>query len=353
MASGEGGSGGAGAGGETVRRLILDTDGGVDDAVALGLLLGDHGCNVELMAITTVAGNVDVEQATRNVRVVCGAYGRTDIPVYSGATRALLSERFSASDWHGSDGLGDADLSDIPLGGALSDENAVFALVRMLREAAAAGRPVEVLTIGPMTNLALAVRVDASVVKGVSKFWFMGGTDAAKGNASATAEFNIFGDPEAAAICLSAFAPAQPEMITWEATVAHALDWDFVDAWRALPTARAAFLKAHTQFLVDVCLTAYGREVGFFMPDPLAAAVVLDPSIVKAAVTRPAAVELSGRFSRGLVAVDWRTGDSDWKGDAEHEAMLDGFSLVRVVKEVDMDAFKAMLRRSVDGTATE
>ena len=179
-------------------RLILDTDGGVDDAQALLLLIAAGRAPD---AITTVYGNVSLEAATENVLAILAAAG-AHIEVHAGAARPLVETRIDARHVHGEDGLGGAprpaETRD------LAGEDAVQFLTATLSAAAAAADPVDLLMVGPLTNLALALRRTPGIVGGIGQLTVMGGTLYGRGNVTPAAEFNIFCDPEAAAIVLGA-----------------------------------------------------------------------------------------------------------------------------------------------------
>ena len=192
-------------------RLILDTDGGVDDAQALLLLIANGRAPD---AITTVFGNVDLEAATRNVLATLAVVG-ADIPVHQGAAEPLVQEIIHAKHVHGEDGLGGA-----PRPGETGDVasfDGVDFLVATLNDAAAIGERVDLLTIGPLTNLALALEQAPSIVDGIGQLTIMGGTVYGRGNVTPAAEFNIFADPEAAAVVFRA--ALDTVVVPWEPCV--------------------------------------------------------------------------------------------------------------------------------------
>lgn len=173
--------------------LIIDCDPGVDDAV--GLLLGFASPELDLLAITTVGGNVPVEKTTRNARIIRQAAGREDVPVFEGAARPLVRAPAGAGEFHGAEGLGDLEPfePDVPT----ADGSAVDALIDLVME-----RPegsVAVAVMGPMTNLALAMRREPALAARLGPVVVMGGARSEGGNITASAEFNIWADPDAAA----------------------------------------------------------------------------------------------------------------------------------------------------------
>jgi len=170
-------------------RLILDTDGGVDDAQALLLLIAASRAPD---AITTVFGNVSLDAATRNVLATLAVAGAA-VPVHTGASQPLAQDWIDAHHVHGEDGLGGAPRPDRTADIAGSD--AVGFLAATLLAAAAAADPVDLLMIGPLTNLALALQRAPGITGGIGRLVIMGGTVYGRGNVTPAAEFNIFSDP--------------------------------------------------------------------------------------------------------------------------------------------------------------
>lgn len=179
--------------------VFLDVDTGVDDALAL--LLAVRHSAVELRGVTTVVGNIDLDQVTRNTLQVLELAGAVDVPVVSGARRPLVAPPIMAAEIHGPDGLGGADLRP-PRRGPVGTDAAAF-LRDQLR---AAPDPVTVIALGPLTNLALLLRSAPDVASKIGRIALMGGS-AGSGNVTATAEFNIYHDPEAADIVFSSGIP--------------------------------------------------------------------------------------------------------------------------------------------------
>ena len=173
--------------------LIIDCDPGVDDTV--GLLLALAAPRLDVLAITTVGGNVPVVKTSRNARIVRQAAGREDVPVFAGAARPLVREPAGAGEFHGAEGLGDVAITepDAPL----AEGDAVAAIIDLVR-----ARPkgsVAVAVMGPMTNLALALRQAPDLAGRLGPVVVMGGARSEGGNITASAEFNIWADPDAAA----------------------------------------------------------------------------------------------------------------------------------------------------------
>ncbi|MBV8189819.1 MAG: nucleoside hydrolase [Alphaproteobacteria bacterium] len=278
-------------------RLILDTDGGVDDAQALLLLIANGRAPD---AITTVFGNVSLEAATDNILAVLAVAG-VDIPVHIGAGEPLAQPRIDARHVHGEDGLGGAPRPERVATAAGTD--AVAFLISMLSQAAGAGERVDLLMIGPLTNLALALKQAPRIAAGIGRLTIMGGTLTGRGNVTPAAEFNIFADPEAAGDVFRA--ALDLTLVPWESCLAHALQGAEIDSmFTAAPdspyTAFARALVQHDrrrhirQGLGD-CL---------FLIDPLAAAVVVEPAIVTRSLSASVAVALAPGLTRGMTVVD-------------------------------------------------
>lgn len=279
------------------RPLILDTDGGVDDAQALLMLIANGRAPA---LVTTVFGNVSLDQATANMLAVLAVAG-VRVPVHKGADRPLVQPVIDARYVHGDDGLGGAPR---PVATADHDSNdAVGVLRRTFRDAAAEGDRVDILMIGPLTNLALALRVEPGIADGIGTLIVMGGTVYGRGNTTPAAEFNIYADPEAASIVLTA--GIETIIAPWEACLAHRLSGADLDALNARtpPSPVRDFLAAlsdHQRKGVQ----SRGHPDTIFYVDPLAAAVAIDPTIVTKAIIASTEVALAPGITRGMTVVD-------------------------------------------------
>ncbi|NUT40093.1 MAG: nucleoside hydrolase, partial [Thermoactinospora sp.] len=181
-------------------RLVIDTDTGSDDAVALLMAARDPGATIE--AVTAVAGNVPLPVATRNALITLELAGSGEVPVHAGCARPLLRPLATAQHVHGADGMSGAPLPD-PVG-APTGEHAVDALLRLARER---GPELTLVTLGPMTNVAAALVRDRHLLRRFRRTYCMAGAADACGNITASAEFNVWADPEAAAIVCDAATP--------------------------------------------------------------------------------------------------------------------------------------------------
>lgn len=281
----------------TKRTFIFDSDGGVDDAQALILLVA-NGKTPDL--ITTVFGNVGRDQATTNLLATCAQLG-VSIPVHRGADRPLTQPIIDAKYVHGDDGLGGAPRPATQEMHASDD--GVGVLIRTFNAAKAKGEKADILMIGPLTNLALALRLDPSIVDGIGTLTIMGGNVYGRGNTTPAAEFNIYADPEGAHVVLTA--GIETVVIPWEPCLTHFMVGEKIDAlFAGIP---ASPLKSFNEALQN-----HARENGirrglpdrFLYVDPLAAAVVLDPSMVTKSVTASSSVELAPGLTRGMTLVD-------------------------------------------------
>ncbi|WP_172123702.1 MULTISPECIES: nucleoside hydrolase [unclassified Devosia] len=281
-----------------VRKFILDTDGGVDDAQALLMLIA---AGRTPNAITTVFGNVGLDAATRNILAVLAVGGAGDVPVHKGAARPLTQPIIDAKYIHGEDGLGGAPRPTQTAQPA--SEDAVGFLVSSLRAAAAGGDKIDILMIGPLTNLALALRVAPDIVGGIGQLTIMGATVYGRGNTTPAAEFNIYADPEAAAIVFGA--EIETLVAPWEPCVTHYMTGAEVDAmFAALPECfekQFSLALAHHARQTNI---GYGGEDHFRFVDPLAAAAVIEPGIVTKTIEASIDVALAPGITRGMTVVD-------------------------------------------------
>lgn len=309
-------------------KLIVDTDVGIDDAIALLMVLAQP--DIQLLAITTVAGNVSLAQATQNIKTILDIANAPAVPLYQGCARPLLRyAALDAMDIHGDDGLGGAGRTDSLR--PVSDEPASLALLRLARQHT--GR-LTLLTLGPLTNIALAIRLDPTFISHFERIVMMAGAVDVRGNTSAVAEFNIVVDPEAAHIVFDAChrAGVMVQLISWEATLAHPLT---PEAWADIiagdsPVARLT--QTMTDFLNERRVEY--NEPHILWPDPLAAAVVCRPDIILSQEARSIEVETGHTQTRGQTVVDYRR-RSDKPPNTQ------------IIREVDGQQFRDLLRMAV------
>ncbi|MEQ8658220.1 MAG: nucleoside hydrolase [Hyphomicrobiales bacterium] len=280
------------------RKLILDTDGGVDDAQALLMLIA-AGRAPDL--ITTVFGNVALADATRNVLSVLAVSGKANVPVHMGADKPLIQPFNDATNVHGADGLGGAPRPAVipePAG-----RNGVGVLVSTLREAANQEDKIDLMMIGPLTNLALALRLAPDCVAGIGHLTTMGGSIYGRGNVTPAAEFNIYSDPEAAAIVFST--DIKITVVPWETCAAQKIAGDEVDAlFAALPDGRAKAFSSALAGHARSVIAGFGGGDHFRFVDTLAAAVVIEPGVATKSLQASVDVALAPGVTRGMMIVD-------------------------------------------------
>ncbi len=277
----------------TMNRIVIDTDPGIDDAHAIMLAFAYPETRVE--AITTVAGNVPLERTTANALILLDILGR-DVPVFSGCEDALVIPTSRRAISHGTDGLGD---SGYPLSRRISlPEHAAQALIRMANESPG---ELTLVALGPLTNIALATRLDPKLPEKYKRLVILGGAYHAVGNSwTPAAEFNFSTDPESAAIVLDRWPGST--IVPWETAMEYGLTSQWIDELNAIDSPRAEFFRKifRNRALVQL------KEQGIcYDPDPLAMAVALEPEIIRRVEKRYVKVELAGQLTRGQTVVDW------------------------------------------------
>lgn len=290
------------------KRVIIDTDPGIDDALAIMLALNSP--ELQISAITTVSGNVPVETATRNVfRLMSLLPSSPRFPVARGASEPLQKKPVYATGFHGDDGLGGLDCLRDSSGSprypvssmTLSSRNAVDEILYQL---AAATQPITIIALGPLTNIAAAIKKDKAAMASARRIVLMGGAVGVAGNVTPAAEFNIFVDPHAAGIVFNAGIPIT--MVGLDVTYQVKLTTDDIDAATAdLDTTAARFLIDCTRHPLASTAKRSG-ESRFFLHDPLAVGVVIDPSFV-VTEAMPVDVETQGRITEGMTLADRRS----------------------------------------------
>jgi len=275
------------------RAFLIDTDVASDDAVALIMAL--RAPDVRVVAITTVAGNVDVQQATRNALYtveLCGA----SVPVYAGAEKPLSRAHESATWFHGRDGLGDHNYP--PPRQSPGRLHAADAMI----EAIDANRGLVLVTLGPLTNVALALRKKPEIATKVSRCVVMGGAPCCEGNVTPAAEYNIWVDPEAARAVMLSGLPV--ELVGWQTSRGDAVLHDD-DITRI-----ARFNDPLAHFAIECNSRARQAykiqtgEDGISLPDPIAMCVALDPDVGTAWSSHYVDVETRSELTRGMTVVD-------------------------------------------------
>ncbi|KAL4160960.1 hypothetical protein PRNP1_001518 [Phytophthora ramorum] len=303
-------------------RLVIDTDAGVDDAVAILMALhafpGD-----QVVGITTVFGNVDVHQANHNVAHILQGAARVNVPVYSGASKAIVAS-VSEEKWegHGPDGLGgESGKVDAPLTAARRNE-AVHALIDLAHKYSG---ELVVAAVGPLTNIALAILLDPNFMSNVKQLVVMGGLSRGEGNQTAHSEFNVSCDPEATDIVYQHCTAKKLFVVPFETCVDNAIPWETYDRiFHEEVNSKAEYVKRIWKFTRSFC-----EHEGFFPCDAYAIAILLHPEYIK---TAPA---LKGRIH---LAPDEKRGACIWEEDCPPEQ-----ANVTLVTEIDNRVFIDLL----------
>ncbi len=269
-------------------RILIDTDPGIDDAMALLFALASP--RVQIEAVTTVSGNVPIEMTTRNALALLELAGRSEVPVARGADRPLLRDAVHAAFVHGSNGVGDIELPAPQRGPA--DLHAVTTIIQTVL-----GAPGEVslVVLGPLTNLALAARLEPRLAEGVREVVVMGGALRVPGNVTPAAEFNIYADPHAAQIVFSAGWPVR--LVSLDVTQRTVMTREQFAALAATGHPVTRTIQAMTDFYYDQFAAPRGIDT-LSMHDPLCVAAALHPDLIewrKALVE----VELTGELTAG------------------------------------------------------
>ena len=278
-----------------MKRLIIDTDTASDDAVALILALRESAVRVE--AITVVAGNVPIQTAVKNALISVEMAQSYHPPVYQGMAKPLLRELFTSEFVHGDDGMGNMDLPDPSL--RVEQEHAVDALLRIIEEDA---QDLELITVGPLTNIAMACLKSPDTMRKLKRVTIMGSAGFGPGNITPVAEFNIFVDAEAASIVFKAGLPIF--LVGWDVSMGTTfLNQQDISEILALGSPLAKFCIRCNKSLQEFNLQRIGKA-GFDLPDPATVAAALYPETVLETISAYAYVEYQSERTYGQVVID-------------------------------------------------
>jgi purine nucleosidase len=275
------------------RTFLIDTDTASDDAVALIMAL--RAPDVRVAAITVVAGNVELRQATRNALYtaeLCGA----DVPVFAGADKPLLRAYENATWFHGRDGFGD---HNYPAPRRAAEKlHAVDAIIETIES----NPGLVLVTLGPLTNIALALSKKPGIAASVSRCVIMGGAPCCEGNVTPAAEYNVWVDPEAAQIVMRSGLPI--ELIGWQLcrgdAVLHEVDIEQVQTFNTKLAHFAIECNSHARAAYKIQTS----EDGICLPDPVAMCLALDPTIGTEWSDHYVDVETQSELTRGMTVVD-------------------------------------------------
>jgi purine nucleosidase len=316
-----------------MRNFLIDTDTASDDAVALIMALRHPG--VRVVGITVVAGNVSLQQSVANALLTVEFAGAT-APVFPGVDKPLLRPHEDASWFHGRDGLGDQFYP--PAKAAAAATHAVDAILELSR----AHPGLTLVTLGPLTNIALALLRDPTLAIRIARCVVMGGAPCTEGNVTPAAEYNIWCDPEAARIVFNSGMPI--EMIGWQLCRGAAnLRADDIAAVRAINTPLAHFVLDCNRVAAEANRTQTG-EVGIALPDPTAMAVALDPSIATHATNHAVAIA-TDELTRGMTIID----KLNVSQDPRNVTLWRDTRPASIVWSLDIPKFKHLLLNCIKG----
>ncbi len=300
------------------RKIIIDTDPGQDDAVAILLALASPE-EIDLLGITTVAGNVPLALTSRNARMVCELAGRPDVAVYAGCDRPLRHRLVTAEHVHGKTGLDGPDLPEPQM--PLADGHAVDFIIDTLRRQPAG--TVTLCPLGPLTNIATAFEKAPDVAARVQEIVLMGGAYFEVGNITPAAEFNIYVDPEAADIVMKSGCDITivPLDVTHKALVTQSRN----DAFRALGSPVGIAVAQMTDFFERFDKEKYG-SAGAPLHDPCVTAFVLRPDLFSGRHIN-VEIETGSPLTRGMTVADWwgvtdRSPNATFLGDVEADGLF-------------------------------
>ncbi len=278
------------------RKIIIDTDPGQDDAVAILLALASPD-ELEVLGLTIVAGNVPLDLTQKNARMVCELAGKTETRVYAGCDHPLVHRLVTAEHVHGASGLNGPVLPEPVM--PLQDEHAVDFIVDTLR--AEPSKSVTLCPLGPLTNIALAMRKAPDIVDRIQEIVLMGGAYFEVGNITPAAEFNIYVDPEAAAVVFASKVPivVMPLDVTHKALVTKFRN----DAFRNLGTPVGTAVAQMTDFFERFDKEKYGSE-GAPLHDPCVTAYLIKPELFSGRHIN-VEIETKSDLTRGMTVADW------------------------------------------------
>ncbi|MBA98641.1 MAG: nucleoside hydrolase [Sulfitobacter sp.] len=280
----------------TQRKIIIDTDPGQDDAVAILVALASPE-DIDVLGITCVAGNVPLDLTTRNARIVCELAGKPEVRVFAGCDRPLGRDLVTAEHVHGKTGLDGPDLPEPTM--AMADGHAVDFIIDSLRDHAPG--TVTLCPLGPLTNIATALQKAPDIARRIAKIVLMGGGYFEGGNITPAAEFNIYVDPEAADIVFKCGAPivVMPLDVTHKALVTK----DRNDAFRDIGSPVGIAVAQMTEFFERFDKEKYGSD-GAPLHDPCVIAYLIQPDLFQGRHIN-VEIETHSELTMGMTVADW------------------------------------------------
>lgn len=305
------------------RKIIIDTDPGQDDAVAILLALASPE-DIEVLGITAVAGNVPLALTQKNARIVCELAGEPDTKVFAGCAHPMVQPLVTAEHVHGKTGLDGPVLPDPEM--PLQDQHAVDFIVETLRNEPSGS--VTLCPLGPLTNIAMALRKAPDIADRIQEIVLMGGAYFEVGNITPAAEFNIYVDPEAAHVVFSSGVPlvVMPLDVTHKALVTKPRN----DAFRALGNKVGVAVAEMTDFFERFDKDKYG-SAGAPLHDPCVTAYLIKPELFSGRHIN-VEVEVNSDLTRGMTVADW-WGVTDRKKNALFIGDLDADGFFELLTE--------------------
>lgn len=307
-----------------MRKFWIDTDTASDDAVAI--LMALRWPDVNVIGISVVAGNVHVEQGAKNALYTVELCGK-QTPVYLGASRPLMREPTWGYFFHGDDGMGNKNYPEAAL--PLAEKGAVEAFIDTVRSNPG---KITLITLGPLTNIALALRIAPDIADKIPMCYAMAGAAATLGNVTPAAEFNIYVDPEAAKIVFNSGIPLL--MVGWEHCRGQAnlvqSEMDFIRSFKTQYADFALDCNAHAISTNKEWLS----EPGLALPDPVTMAVALDPAVCTKRGKHYVDVEVTSEVTLGMTVVDQL---GVWKKTPN----------IEVCWEIDVEKWKDLLNKTL------
>ncbi|BCH53124.1 nucleoside hydrolase [Agrobacterium vitis] len=306
---------------EKPRKIIIDTDPGQDDAAAIMLALASPD-QLDVLGLTVVAGNVPLSMTSRNARIVCELSGRSDLPVYEGALKPLERPQVTAEHVHGKTGLDGAEVDEPVM--PVQDQHAVDFIIDTIRREPAG--TITLCTLGPQTNIALALQKAPDIAPRIRELVMMGGGFFEGGNITPAAEFNVYVDPQASKIVFDSGVPivmmpldVTHQLLTTKARVARI---------GAIGTRVAEVMVAWLEFFERFDIEKYGSDGGP-LHDPSVIAYLLQPELFSGRDCN-VEIETASDLTVGMTVVDW------WRVTGRTPN-------AKVMRDVDADGFFALL----------
>ncbi|XP_078039047.1 pyrimidine-specific ribonucleoside hydrolase RihA-like [Augochlora pura] len=315
----------------TGKQLIIDCDAGVDDALALIILLAAHKKKeIEIKAITCVNGNTEVVNVVKNVCRTLNVCEVTDIPVFQGAYEPILctyhTDEAKKEQYHGGDGFGNAYETEVNTD-KLEKEHAVYAMHRIVSENP---NQISIVGLGPLTNIATAIKMHPDFINNVKDFYIMGGNVKAQGNITSQAEFNFYVDPESVHIVFNK--NKKPLwLLPWEACCGSSITHEW--RWNVLGKIDTPCMKLMNDIESACNKIRKKRFPTYITCDAFLAGIILKPEIAQDVVEYHADIELSGTKTRGQVVLDH---------------LLSNEPNVFLIQQFDSEMFKDLLISSVN-----